>query len=84
MASVIEATYDGKVFRPDGPVDIEPNTRVRIVIDAVLQNGQEPPSFLSIARNLRVDGPPDWSENLDKYLYGHLYESVDDQEEDGK
>jgi len=72
MAKVSEATYDGKVFRPDGLVDIEPNTRVRIVIDAVLRVGQEAPSFLSVARTLRVDGPPDWSENFDKYLYGNL------------
>lgn len=28
-------------------------------------------SFLRIARSLSVEGPPDWSEHLDDYLYGN-------------
>jgi len=27
-------------------------------------------SFLQVARSLEVEGPPDWSENIDDYLYG--------------
>jgi hypothetical protein len=27
-------------------------------------------SFLRTARALNLDGPPDWSTNLDEYLYG--------------
>ena len=27
-------------------------------------------SFLETAESLQLDGPSDWSENLDKYLYG--------------
>lgn len=30
----------------------------------------EPYSFFDVALSLNVDGPPDWSENLDAYLYG--------------
>ena len=28
---------------------------------------------LQIARSLEVEGPPDWSENIDYYLYGEKY-----------
>jgi predicted DNA-binding antitoxin AbrB/MazE fold protein len=67
MANVIEATYDGKVLKPDEPLELEPNTRVRVVIEAVLPEKPEAPSFFKVARSLSVDGPPDWSENLDNY-----------------
>jgi len=30
----------------------------------------EPYSFFKVASTLNLDGPPDWSENLDAYLYG--------------
>ena len=32
----------------------------------------EPYSFLHFARSLNLDGPEDWSERIDDYLYGHL------------
>lgn len=79
MANVIEATFDGKVLRPEGPLDLAPNTRVRIVIEEVLPAEQEePPSFLKVARSLRIAGPPDWSANIDKYLYGNMGEDEDE------
>ena len=28
------------------------------------------PSFLRVARSLNLDGPSDWSGNLENYLYG--------------
>ncbi len=74
MANVIEAIFDGKVLHPDGPIDLEPNTRVRIIIEEVLPaEREEPVSFLDTALSLKLDGPPDWSANLGKYLYGRLY-----------
>jgi hypothetical protein len=33
MSTSIEATFDGKVFRPAGPVRLEPNTPVRLTIE---------------------------------------------------
>jgi hypothetical protein len=27
-------------------------------------------NFLIVAQSANLDGPPDWSENLDEYLYG--------------
>ncbi len=72
--NVIEATFDGTVLCPDEPLELEPNTRVRIVVETVLPPQEAAPSFLRVARSLQVEGPPDWATNLDKYLYGHSEE----------
>jgi len=64
----IEAIFDGNAFLPVTPVSIKPNTRVRISVDA--QDEQAPMSFLDTARSLKLDGPPDWAERLNEYLYG--------------
>ena len=73
MMKTIEATFDGLVFRPIEPVLLEPDTRVKITFKT------EPPakrrSFLETARSLNLDGPADWSEKFEEYLYGGM---VDD------
>lgn len=63
----IEALYDGKVFLPLIPLSLKPDTHVRI---SVLPHDEKNESFLNTARSLQLDGPPDWSEKLDEYLYG--------------
>lgn len=70
MTETIEAVYDGEVFLPTKPVLLTPNTRVRITVETLLSNEGESTSFLQTARSLNLQGPPDWSENLDEYLYG--------------
>jgi hypothetical protein len=35
MSTTIDATYDGQVFRPAGVVRLEPNTSVRLTIEAL-------------------------------------------------
>lgn len=69
MGKTVEALFDGMVLRPTEPLTLEPNTRVWIVIETT-----PPPtptqSFLRTARSLNLDGPPDWSANLEHYLYG--------------
>jgi predicted DNA-binding antitoxin AbrB/MazE fold protein len=82
MANIIEATFDGKVLRPDEPLELAPNTRVRIAIEEVLPDSHEAPSFLEVARSLRIEGPPDWSANLDKYLYGHFTNTLNEHEDE--
>ena len=67
MATTIEATFDGQVFRPAGPISLPPNTTVRLTIEPILGT---PASFLRTARALNLEGPPDWASNLDAYLYG--------------
>jgi len=67
MTMTIEAVFDGQVLRPDRLLGLKPNTRVTLVItSADSSEGDE--SFLDAAMSLRLDGPPDWSENLDRYL----------------
>jgi predicted DNA-binding antitoxin AbrB/MazE fold protein len=70
MGKIVEALFDGKVFQPDEPVELKPNTRVRIIVQTISLEGDEVASFLRTARSLNLEGPPDWSNNLDEYLYG--------------
>jgi len=73
MRNIIEATFDGKVFRPNKPVRLQPNTHVRIIIEpenAPHEDTQA--SFLKTAKSLKIDGPSDWSENIDHYLNSDL------------
>ena len=70
MLNSIDALFDGKVFHPEQPVTLKSNTRVRIVFDNLSDENNELTSFLETAESLQLDGPSDWSENLDTYLYG--------------
>lgn len=80
MTTTIAATFDGEVFRPTQPVALAPNTAVTLTVEpAALPIIAEEPSatkakpysFFDVARSLQIpDGPPDWSANIDKYLYG--------------
>lgn len=85
MELTFEATFDGEVFRPDKKVDLEPNTKVKVTIEEPKKlklvvkpkKGKgEPYAFLRYARSLNLDGPSDFSKNLDDYLYGG--KSLDD------
>ncbi len=70
MTTVTFATFDGEFLRPEEPIAIEPNTRVRLTIETEAIGDGPVVSFLKTARSLKLDGPPDWSERLDEYLYG--------------
>jgi len=67
MTIAIEAIYDGKNFLPVTPPALKPDTRAKII---VTPHETKSASFLNTARSLNLDGPPDWSEKLDEYLYG--------------
>lgn len=70
MVRTIEAVYDGQVLRPENPLALEPNTRVRITIETLEPATGKTASFLRTARLLELDGPRDWSVNPDAYRYG--------------
>ena len=70
MVKTIEAFFDGTVFHPTEAIALAPNTRVRMTIETVLPAESKGASFLRTARALNLDGPPDWSANIDEYLYG--------------
>jgi hypothetical protein len=70
MVQVLEAVFDGEVLHPNEPLNVQPNTRVRLVVETMPERDEPPKSFLETARNLNLNGPADWSTNIDKYLYG--------------
>lgn len=70
MTKTLEATYDGEVLRPDEPLELEPNTRVQITVEMPEDRAGNGKSFLETARSLNLDGPADWSERFEDYLYG--------------
>ena len=61
MSQILEATFDGEVFRPTEAVELQPNTRVRLIVTAKSSAEDQPTSFLRVARSLRLSGPADWS-----------------------
>lgn len=75
MTRTMTATFDGEVLRPDEPVDLEPNTKVRVTIETVESPApKEPVSVLDVAASLKLEGPTDWSERFEDYLYGRANE----------
>lgn len=70
MTKTLEATFDGEVFRPDEPIELAPNTRVRVTIETTLKSERHPFAFFEVAQSLNLEGPPDWALNFDDYLYG--------------
>ena len=69
MGKTMYATFDGQVLRPDGSIELKPNTRVKITIETEEETKTTRNSFLKTARSLQLEGPHDWSERLDEYLY---------------
>jgi predicted DNA-binding antitoxin AbrB/MazE fold protein len=69
MSKTLEAIFDGEVLRPEEPLELAPDTRVRITIETTDDSQSPPASFLQTARALNLDAPPDWSDNLEEYLY---------------
>lgn len=69
MTKSLDAVFDGEVLRPEEPLELLPNTRVRITLEAE-EPEPEPYSFLHTARSLDLEGPSDFSERLEEYLYG--------------
>jgi len=51
MVTTIEAVFDGRVLRPEDPLTLEPNTRVRITIETPESRTEKPTSFLDTARS---------------------------------
>jgi predicted DNA-binding antitoxin AbrB/MazE fold protein len=70
MGRTIEAIYDGAVFRPTVPVTLKPNTRVRVTVRTEEDTTARGVSFLDTASALKLEGPEDWSANIEDYLYG--------------
>ncbi len=72
MSEILEAIFDGEVLRPVKPIALRPNSRVKITIETAVtaEPKREQSSFLQTACSLNLEGPADWAENIDAYLYG--------------
>lgn len=82
MIQIIEAVFDGKVLRPEEPIDLEPNMRVVITIDTDMairkdgddsERGREPVSqaaLYHLHERARPTGISDLADQHDHYLYG--------------
>jgi len=71
MTRTLHATFDGQVLRPEKALDLSPNTRVLITIETIAETTPASQSFLKTSRSLNLEGPADWSERLEDYLYGN-------------
>ena len=71
MTQAVKVFYDGKVFKPKEPVNLEPNSELQILVE--VPDAKEPAKskslFVELAK-MNLSGPADWSENLEDYLDG--------------
>jgi hypothetical protein len=65
---VFEANVrDGTIEIPEAYQDAMQQTQT---VQVTLVNPQQRKTFLQTARSLALEGEPDWSEQIDQYLYG--------------
>ncbi len=64
--------FDGEVLRPEGPIEMVPNTRYVIAYEAPLPPAKPGRSIWDLLAELAgtVEAPADWSEEHDHYIHG--------------
>jgi len=62
---------NGVVEVQDAQVPAGASVEVIVILESPAASKSAPVSFLQTARNLELDGPKDWSENFENYLYGN-------------
>ncbi|MGD9893097.1 MAG: antitoxin family protein [Dehalococcoidia bacterium] len=73
MQQTLRVIFDGEVFRPEEPVDLEPNAHYEITVIAVYSDeaseGDERPlrRYAALAQDLGIE---DLAAQHDHYLYG--------------
>lgn len=68
----IIAIFDGQSLQLESPLNLEIGTRVKVTVETLSPLKEKQKTFLQTARSLNLEGDPDWSENIDQYLYGNL------------
>jgi len=65
------------VVKPDGNIEVAagefaPGTSVDVIVlgREAVETKKEKGALFRKLRQMSIDGPPDWSANVDKYLYG--------------
>ncbi len=68
----LNATYDGRVFVPDRPVDLPVGRRVQVNLDLAAESIAPLSGLDEALQNLpeNLDAPTDRAANVDHYLYG--------------
>lgn len=66
MTQVLKAIFDGKVFKPEEPVKIPAHTEVNLTVQTFEEKkSSERKLFLKGVAALKLQGPPDRSENIE-------------------
>lgn len=68
----IIAIFDGQSLQLESPLNLKIGTRVKITVETLSPPKEQQKTFLQTALSLNLQGDPDWSENIDQYLYGNL------------
>ena len=70
MTKTLSVIFDGKVFTPEEPVNLEPDTHYVVTIEHKKKSGEQ--NLWDVLDNLTgtVEGPEDWSKEHNHYLYG--------------
>jgi hypothetical protein len=70
MTRTLNAIFDGKVLRPEESLDLEPNTRCRITVEA--ESAPQSGNAWDVLDQAigSVQAPADWTAEQDHYLYG--------------
>ena len=71
MNKTVTAVFDGNVLRPDAPLDLEPNTRYVVTINAEVPF-TSPGNAWDVLETMTgtMVAPEDFSVEHDHYLYG--------------
>ena len=69
MSKTLHVVFDGKVLRPEEPVDLKPNTHYVVTIEHEEKLGIQ--NLWDVLGDLtgKVEGPEDWSQEHNHYLY---------------
>jgi hypothetical protein len=70
--TTVTVVFDGEVFRPETPLELEPNTRYIAIIrpEEAVENGAGNVWDLLARHAGTVEAPPDWASEHDHYIYG--------------
>jgi hypothetical protein len=72
MVKTLTVVFDGEVFRPSGPIDLEPSTSCVITIVSQVPPTKKAEEAWDVLDRMTgtIEGPEDWSAEHDHYLYG--------------
>jgi hypothetical protein len=69
--TTVNVIFDGEVLRPETPLDLEPNARYVVTIQAETPKSLEGNAWDVLERYAgTIEAPADWSSEHDHYLYG--------------